>query len=238
LGLGDRFAEAGHAWGAQLAVALAARAPTRVAALVLVEGGFGSVTQERHRTGQTWEQVREEALGPDEDGTLLAAFLAAQQATYTPWGPEREAIVRDWVEVLPDQTVRLRLARAHLEAILRAVWAHDELALLGRVQAPVLYVLTQPPDLPTPPGSTRPAEDPPPVGADLVPGAEPAQHALADQRSRVSIARQLLTAAPCVDVAWLVGTGYTVPLLSPEALARRISTFLAHPCGSPMLPPG
>jgi pimeloyl-ACP methyl ester carboxylesterase len=238
LGLGERFAVAGHAWGAHLAVALAAHAPSRVAALVLVEGGFGSVTQERQRTGQTWEQVREEALGPNEAGTPLATFLAAQQAAYSPWGPELEAIVRDWVEVLPDQTVRLRLARAHLEAILHAVWEHDELALLGRVQSPVLYVLAQPPDLPTPPGLTRPAEGPLPAGAEPVPGAEPAQHTLADKRSRVAIAQRRLTAARCVEVEWLADTGHQVPLLRPEDLARRVSTFLGHPCGPPPVPPG
>ena len=237
LGLGERFAVAGHSWGAHIAVALAADRPAHVAALILVDGGFGSFTLERQQTGLTWEQVRDEALPQDYDGISLEKLLELARAESPVWSPELEAIELDSVEVLPDRTIRRRLSLAHVEQIMRATWEHDELALFGAIRAPVLYVLTEPPGAHARLDQTASSGQTDEQAGASSEQQEEARAALERKRGRVATARPLLTGAPCVEVEWMADTIHNVPLHRPEVLAARMSAFLAHPCRPPGAPP-
>ena len=73
LDLGPRFAVAGHSWGANVALEFAAAHPERVAALLLVDGGFGML---RERPGATWERISQELAPPDFAGTPRETFLS------------------------------------------------------------------------------------------------------------------------------------------------------------------
>src|SRR5262245_42530313 len=86
----DRFAVAGHSWGANVALALAAAHPERVAALALVDGGFGML---RQRPGATWETISQELAPPEFAGTPRETFLGWMREAIPNWRSELEEIV-------------------------------------------------------------------------------------------------------------------------------------------------
>lgn len=201
LGLGVRFAVAGHSWGANVALELAAAHPGRVAALELVDGGFGML---RQRPGATWERVREELAPPDFAGTPRATFLGWIRSGNPGWRPEVDEIELNIVEVRPDDTVGPRLSRANHLRILRALWDEDPETLYPAVRVPVLFLLAEPP------------------GGDATGDAF-----LAAKRQGMVLARQLLAQCPRVEVEWMADSIHDVPLQRPEALAERMTHFLA-----------
>lgn len=202
LRLGKRFVVAGHSWGANVALELAAAHPDRVAALALVDGGFGML---RQRPGATWERIRVELAPPDYEGTPRATYLGWMRSSIPDWRPELEDIALHIVQLHDDDTVGPRLSRAHHMTILRAMWDEDPDAIYGSVRCPVLYVLAEPP------------------GAN-----EAADGFLASKRHGIESARQRLSAAPRVEVEWMPETVHDIPLQRPEALAARIRRFLAQ----------
>lgn len=200
MNFGERFAVAGHSWGAHVALELAAAHPDRVAAIVLVDGGFGML---RHRPGATWEQISRDLAPPDYAGTPAATFLGWMRANNPNWRPELEEIALNIVELRNDGTVGPRLSRANHMKILRAMWDEGPAALYSAVQAPVLYVLAEP------------------SAADVR-----GQAFAATKRQGVVQATRLLTSAPRVTVDWMPDTIHDVPLQRPEALAQRMAAFL------------
>jgi len=200
LGFGERFAVAGHSWGANVALELAAAHPERVAALALVDGGFGML---RQRPGATWEDVSRNLAPPQFAGTPAETYLGWVRSSIPRWRPELGDIALSIVELRPDGTVGPRLARANHMRILRAMWDEDPDAIFGAIRAPVLYVLAEP--------------------------AQPDERQdafLAAKRRGIESARQLMAHAPRVEVQWLAETVHDIPLQRPEALAERISAFL------------
>jgi pimeloyl-ACP methyl ester carboxylesterase len=200
LGLGPRFAVAGHSWGANVALELAAAHPLRVAALVLVDGGFGML---RQRPGATWETISQELAPPHFEGTPAERFLGWMRASVPGWRPELDDTALNIVQLHEDNTVGPRLARANHMRILRAMWDEEPEMLYSAIRAPVLYVLAEP------------------AGGD-----ERADRFLAVKRSGIVEARRLLTHSPRVEVEWMAETVHDIPLQRPEALAERIGTFL------------
>jgi len=200
LGFGERFAVAGHSWGANVALELAAAHPQRVAALALVDGGFGML---RQRPGATWEEVSRNLAPPQFAGTPTETYLGWMRSSIPRWRPELSDIALNIVELRPDGTVGPRLARANHMRILRAMWDEDPDAIFGAIQAPVLYVLAEP--------------------------AQPDERQdafLAVKRRGIESARQLMAHARRVEVQWLAETIHDIPLQRPEALAERIGAFL------------
>lgn len=202
LGLGERFLVAGHSWGANVALELAAAHPGRVAALALVDGGFGML---RQRPGATWERVREELAPPQYEGTPRETYLGWMRASIPNWRPELDDIVLNIVRLAGDGTVGPRLARENHMRILRAMWDEDPEAIYGAIRCPVLYVLAEP------------------SGA-----AEETDDFLAAKRRGIESARRLLNCAPRVEVEWMSETVHDIPLQRPEALAEQIGRFLAE----------
>ena len=200
LGLGERFAVAGHSWGANVALEMAAAHPARVGALALVDGGFGML---RQRPGATWEQISRELAPPEFAGTPRETFLGWVRSSIPNWRPELEEIELNIVELRPDDTVGPRLSRAHHMRILRAMWDEDPEVTYAAIRVPVLYVLAEPP------------------------GATEASDAfLAAKRQGIARARTLLTRAPRVEVEWMADTVHDIPLQRPDALAERLTSFL------------
>ncbi len=200
LGLGERFAVAGHSWGGNVALEFGAAHPERVAALALVDGGFGML---RQRPGATWESISLELAPPEFAGTPRETFLGWVRAGNPDWQPELEDILLNIVELRSDDTVGPRLARANHMKILRAMWDEDPEAVYSSVRASVLFVLAE------------------------LPGAgHRATELVAAKRRGVETAYRLLTGAPRVETEWMPNTIHDIPLQRPEALADRIARFL------------
>lgn len=200
LDLGERFAVAGHSWGANVAMEIGAAHPDRIAALALVDGGFGML---RQRPGATWEQISRDLAPPEFAGTPRETFLGWVRSGIPNWRPELEEIELNIVELRPDDTVGPRLSRANHMRILRSMWDEDPETIYGAIRAPVLYVLAQPS------GATE-AND----------------TFLAAKRQGIARARTLLSGASHVEVEWMVDTVHDIPLQRPEALAERLMNFL------------
>jgi pimeloyl-ACP methyl ester carboxylesterase len=202
LGLVERFAVAGHSWGANVALEFAAAHPERVAALALVDGGFGML---RQRPGATWEQISHDLAPPDFAGTPRDTFLGWIHSGIpgAATRPEVDEIELNIVELRPDDTVGPRLSRAHHMTILRALWDEDAEATYAAIRCPVLYVLAEPA----------------PGGGD--------DAFLTAKRAGIATAERLLSGAPRVTVDWMRATVHDIPLQRPEALAAALDTFLA-----------
>jgi pimeloyl-ACP methyl ester carboxylesterase len=200
LELGERFAVAGHSWGANVALEFGAAQPDRVAALALVDGGFGML---RQRPGATWEQISRDLAPPDYAGTPREVFLGWIHRGIPGADPAVDEIELNIVELRPDDTVGPRLSRANHMQILRAMWDEDADALYAAIHAPVLVVLAEP-------------AHPDPATNDF----------LAAKRQGIATAQRLLTNAPRFEVAWLPDTVHDIPLQRPQTLATQIGDFL------------
>lgn len=202
LGLGERFVVAGHSWGANVALELAARSPERIAALLLVDGGFGML---RDRPGATWEQISRDLAPPRFTGTPRETFLGWVREGIPNAGPAVDRIELNIVELRADDTVAPRLSFENHLRILRAMWDEDADSLFASVRAPTLYVLAE--------GLREEAE----AGEDGF---------LAAKRRGARLAPQRLTAAPRVEVAWMADTVHDIPLQRPDELVTRMVDFL------------
>lgn len=202
LGLGERFVVAGHSWGANVALELAARSPERVAALLLVDGGFGML---RDRPGATWEQISRDLAPPRFTGTPRETYLGWVRADIPGVGPEVERIELNIVELRADDTVAPRLSFENHMRILRAMWDEDADSLFASVRAPTLYLLAE---------GLRAESS---VGEDGF---------LAAKRRGASLAPQRMTNAPRVEVTWLADTVHDIPLQRPAELSERMIDFM------------
>ncbi len=205
LGLGERFAVAGHSWGANVALELAARAPERVTALLLVDGGFGML---RERPGATWEQISRDLAPPRFTGTPRETFLGWVRAGIPGAGTEIERIELNIVELRADDTVAPRLSFEHHMDILRAMWDENADQLFAAVRASTLYALAEG------------------LHASDNPESEAEDGFLAAKRRGAALAHDRMTGAPLVEIVWMPDTIHDIPLQRPAALAERMIDFL------------
>ncbi|HKV84280.1 MAG TPA: alpha/beta hydrolase [Ktedonobacterales bacterium] len=201
LGLGQRFHLAGHSWGANVALELAAAHPERVASLSLVDGGFGML---RQRPGATWETTSRDLAPPDFAGTPRETFLGWVRKGNPNWRPELEDIMLNIVELRPDDTVGPRLARANHMKILRAMWDEDPIPTYQAVRCPVLFVMAE----------------------QSAPDAR-GEAFLVTKRQGIESATRMLANAPRVETRWMRDTIHDIPLQRPDELAASIASFVA-----------
>lgn len=201
LGLGERFAVAGHSWGANVALELAAAHPDRVAALILVDGGFGML---RQRPGATWEQISVQLAPPNFAGTPRETFLGWIHAEMPDARPEVDDIELNIVELRPDDTVGPRLSRENHLKILRAMWDEEPDQIFSKIVAPTCYILAEP---------ANPTQD---------------DAFLAAKRAGVAQAHTLMSHAPRVEVVWMANSIHDIPLQRPDELATSMAQFLAE----------
>ncbi len=131
----------GHSWGANVVLELGVREPGLVSALILLDGGFGTL-----RDGMAWKTAKEALAPPPIAGTSVDEYLSMVRGFVSvdvEFTPELEAVARSLVRVDRDGRVRPRLSRANHMRILRAMWEQDSLGLLRRVRVPTLVVATR-----------------------------------------------------------------------------------------------
>ncbi len=134
---------AGQSWGANVVLELADRHPDRVAGVVCVDGGFGSL-----RDGlPDWETAERVLTPPDLKGLPLAQVEGWIRTRHADW-PETgiQGALANF-RVRDDGTIEPRLTRARHMAIARHLWQHDPVALHARLGAPVLLLVADPRDV-------------------------------------------------------------------------------------------
>ena len=108
----------GHSWGGNVAVATAAHYPERVAALVMIDGGFFSPQM---IPGATWEAFSQRLSPRDVSGTR-AEFLARMQGQLAMcWNEEIERIVQTMVYEEGGQIYDI-LRPQNQAQVIRAMW--------------------------------------------------------------------------------------------------------------------
>ena len=130
----------GHSWGAMVALEVAARKPSVVSGVVLIDGGVGST-----RDGfASWAEARE-ALAPphlagmpaDEFRAMIPRFFGdAVDVT-----PQIVDIVMAVMRVDGAGRVRPRLTRANHMRILHAIWDQDPVKMHAGLRVPALAIL-------------------------------------------------------------------------------------------------
>jgi pimeloyl-ACP methyl ester carboxylesterase len=132
----ERAVVAGQSTGGNLAVELASRAPTRVAGVVGVDGGFIALRSRWPR----WEDCERALAPPALEGTPRSRVAAAMRVAHRDWSAEGIEATLANLEVLADGTVRPWLTRPRHLRILRALWEHDPSQVIATLEAPVLLV--------------------------------------------------------------------------------------------------
>jgi pimeloyl-ACP methyl ester carboxylesterase len=130
----------GHSWGAMVALEVAARKPSSVAGVVLIDGGVGTM-----RDGfASWAEARD-ALAPpqlagmpaDEFRAMIPGFFGdAVDVT-----PQVVEIVMSVMRVDAQGRIHPRLNRANHMRILRAIWEQDPGAMHAGLRVPALAIL-------------------------------------------------------------------------------------------------
>ncbi len=129
---------AGHSWGGNVALYLAAHFPERVRGMILIDGGFLDI---QSNPEMTWERTEKELAPPNLIGTPLADFKQMlKQYAGKLWRPALEKIVLHNFEIQSDNTIRPRLAYPNHMKILRALWEQRPGEYYALVRCPTLIL--------------------------------------------------------------------------------------------------
>ena len=196
LGL-ERPIVAGHSWGGNVAIELAATHPDLPAGIVLIDGGYIEL---QARDGMTRERAEREMAPPDLTSLTPEQLIrGAKQWELGPiWSDEVEAALMGNFDVTEAGTVRPRLTRANHMQVVRAFWDQRPSELAAQIRCPVLFVVCERE------GSGRTRE-----WIDM-------------KRAAVSRLEKLL--ADC-RVRWFADTIHDIPLHRPAELAQAIEEF-------------
>jgi pimeloyl-ACP methyl ester carboxylesterase len=130
----------GHSWGAMVALEVAARKPSAVSGVVLVDGGVGTM-----RDGfASWTEAREALNPPPLAGTPADEFRAMIPRFFgdtVDVTPQIVDIVMAVMRVDAHGRIRPRLTRANHMRILRAIWEQDPVTLHAGLRVPALAIL-------------------------------------------------------------------------------------------------
>ena len=126
----------GHSWGGNVAVGLAAHYPERVAALVMIDGGFFSPQM---LPGASWEAFSQRLAPRDVSGTR-AEFLARMSWQLAVcWNAEIERIVQTMVYERDGQIYDI-LRPENQAQVIRAMWDDPASELWPKIECPALIV--------------------------------------------------------------------------------------------------
>lgn len=129
---------AGHSWGGNVGLYLAAHSPERVRGLVMIDGGFLDI---QANPEMTWERTEKELAPPNLSGTPVNDFKQMlKQYAGKLWKPFVEQIILQNFEIQNDHTIRPRLSYANHMKILRALWAQRPAAYYPLVRCPTLIL--------------------------------------------------------------------------------------------------
>ena len=194
---------AGHSWGGNVAVHLAARYPAEFSRLVMVDGGY---IEPSSIPGWTWEKAREE-LSPPNFGevTLQQVTDHIKGGSLAPYmTPAIEKVLAANFHVTPEGFARPNLSRDNHLKVVRALWEHKPSQLFPRIQCPAL-ILPARKDHPNPPRASH-------------------------QERMVNRAERLL---PDGQAVWLEDSIHDVPLQRPGRVAQLLLDFASSPTALP-----
>ena len=181
---------AGHSWGGNVAVHLAANYPGEFFRLVMVDGGY---IEPSSLPGWTWEKAREELAPPNFGNvTLKQVTDRIKSGSLAPYmTPAIEKILAANFHVTPDGYARPNLSRDNHLKVVRALWEHKPSLLFPRVRCPALILPCR-----------KDAANPSRIG---------------HQERLVDRAESLL---PNGRVAWLEDSIHDVPLQRPRLVSQ------------------
>jgi pimeloyl-ACP methyl ester carboxylesterase len=132
---------AGQSWGGNVVLELAARHPSSVAGVVLVDGGI----LELSARFADWPTCAAALAPPPLAGTLAADFERMIRSNHPDW-PETgiEGTMAN-VEVMSDGTIRPWLSRENHMRILHGMWEHHPASVYAEVKVPVRIVVAEDP---------------------------------------------------------------------------------------------
>ncbi len=190
---------AGHSWGGNVAVHLAANYPDEFSRLVMVDGGY---IEPSSFPGWTWEKAREE-LAPPNFGqvTLQQVTDRIKSGNLSPYmTPAIERVLTANFYVTPEGFARPNLSRENHMKIVRALWEHKPSLLFPRVRCPTLILPCQ--------------------------KAGPNPSRIGHQERLVDRAESLLSNG---RVTWLEDSIHDVPLQRPRRVAQLLLDFAHSP---------
>ncbi len=195
----ERPLVAGHSWGGNVALELAARHPELVSGIILVDGGFLEISS---FDGMSWERVQQLMAPPRLDGIRLEDFLRGARSwpgLGEFWNDDIKEIVLANFRIGPEGTIHPYLTFENHMKILRSMWKQHPSLLWERVQCPVLMV-----------PALRDNADP---RSDMWTKGKTEAIAIAQQRLAKS------------EVVWMEDTIHDVPLQRPRELGSAIVRF-------------
>ena len=194
----DRAMLIGHSWGGNVALQYAVDQPDLVTGLVLIDGGFLQIGDQRD-----WPTTAKFLEPPDLIGTPLDEFQANLKMWLgAAWSPEAEAITLQNFEVRADGTIAPHLSKSNHMQVVRAIWEHRPSELWARVQCPVLMIPAVAPE----------------------PHDERTHSILENKRRNIAVAEQRVKRSQTI---WMTDTIHDIPLQQPGALAQAIKAFAA-----------
>jgi pimeloyl-ACP methyl ester carboxylesterase len=132
----ERVVLAGHSAGADIALAVAAAHPDRVAAVGCVDGG---IYQPRLLLGDTWPAARERMVQTSPASTSRAVLAAWLRGSTTLPREALDAVAANYVDD-GHGGLRRRLRAEHDEELAHSLWQRDPVNAVAAVQAPILLL--------------------------------------------------------------------------------------------------
>ena len=133
----ERPVVAGQSMGGNLVVALSARATTRFAGVVGVDGGAFDL----RRRWPRWDECAEALAPPHLEGTPADVMEQHLRAAHPDWSNDGVAASMANFETRPDGTIRPWLTRERHMRVLRALWEHRPVRDFARIAVPATLVL-------------------------------------------------------------------------------------------------
>ena len=137
----EKAAVMGHSWGANVALAVAAKYPERVSKLVMIDGGYFDWTL---RPGATWESFSSRLRPRDVSGTREQFLSRLSQQLSECWSDQLAEIVMSMVEEDDQGNVRDILRPSNHAQVMEAMWNEPSSTMFPNVRCPSLIVTAGP----------------------------------------------------------------------------------------------
>ena len=190
----DRPVIAGHSWGADVALELAAAHPELASGLIFVDGG---TIEPSARPGWTPEQARQDMAPPIFTG-FTPEMMRSRVIEGARFGPNPSETVVEAVlanfRVLEDGSIQSSLRRENHLRIIDALWDHKPSQLYPALQCPVL----------------------------MLPARQSTPDALDRRFRREESMARAASLLPASKTVWLENSIHDVPLQRPELVANTI----------------
>jgi len=130
----------GHSYGANVCIEYAAKHPQRVAGVMSVDGGLGSISEI-----MSWREARVALAPPPLKGVHIDAILEmVRERVGRTWSHEHELIVRSLFLIDRKGHVTPCLSRGNHMRILRSMYLQKPKELLARMTVPTLMYSARP----------------------------------------------------------------------------------------------